>query len=122
MSTVERGRFGEQIAVQALQAHGYTVLEQNWRCQAGEVDIIARDADTWAFVEVKLRRGDSFGTPEEAVTPAKQERLAQIARIYLGEHDLDDVSWRVDVVAIELSENDRVMRLEIYRDAVRLDG
>jgi putative endonuclease len=122
MSSTEIGRQGEEIAAQALEAHGYVLVERNWRCPAGEVDIVARDGDTWAFVEVKLRQGEDFGSPEEAVTGAKQERLLQAALVYLAEHDLRDVAWRVDVVAISLASDGKVRRLALYKDAVRADG
>jgi putative endonuclease len=122
MSSTEIGRQGEEIAAQALEAHGYALVERNWRCPAGEVDIVARDGETWVFVEVKLRQGEDFGSPEEAVTGAKQERLLQAALVYLAEHDLRDVAWRVDVVAISLASDGKVRRLALYKDAVRADG
>jgi putative endonuclease len=122
MSSTEIGRQGEEIAAQALEAHGYVLVERNWRCPAGEVDIIARDGETWVFVEVKLRQGEDFGSPEEAVTGAKQERLLQAALVYLAEHDLRDVAWRIDVVAISLASDGKVRRLALYKDAVRADG
>ncbi len=121
-STTERGRHGEDLAVQALEAHGYVVIDRNWRCTAGEIDLVARDGQTWVFVEVKSRQGEDFGAPEEAVTAAKQGRLLQASLAYLAEHGLGDVQWRIDVVALVLSSSGRVKRLSIYRDAVRADG
>ena len=121
-STTARGRRGEELAAQALQAHNYTIVERNWRDAGGELDLIARDGEYWVFVEVKSRQGDDFGTPEQAVNPEKQRRLLDAARRYLARHDLHDVSWRVDVVAIELAPSGLVQRLTIYRDAVRADG
>jgi len=117
MSTVERGRWGEDLAAQALTAHGCEIVERNWHCPAGEIDLVARDAEVWVFVEVKLRQGDAFG-----VNSTKQARLLACAQHYLAEHDLVDVAWRVDVVAIELVASGKVQRLDIYRDAVRADG
>ncbi len=122
MSASERGRWGEEIAVRALEAHSYVIVERNWRCRAGEVDIIARDGETWVFVEVKLRQGEAHGLPEEAVTSSKQTRLLQVASMYLDAHDLYDVPSRIDVVAISLGPSGKVRRLAIYRDAVRADG
>ena len=122
MSTVERGRWGEDLAAQALTVHGCDIVERNWHCPSGEIDLVARDADVWVFVEVKLRQGDAFGTPEEAVNSTKQARLLACAQHYLAEHGLDDVAWRVDVIAIELAASGKVQRLDIYRDAVRADG
>ncbi len=118
-SSTEMGRHGEAIAVQALRAHGYQIIEQNWRCQIGEVDVVARQGDEWVFVEVKTRQGAGYGTPEEAVTDVKRSRLLQVGAAYLAEHDCEDVGWRVDVVAIDLGQAGKVRRLTIYRDAVR---
>ena len=71
---------------------------------------------------MKLRQGEAFGSPEDAVTSVKQDRLLQSARIYVSEHELGVVFWRIDVVAIDLAPSGRVERLSIYRDAVRADG
>lgn len=122
MTTTELGRWGEGIAAQALEAHGYRVVEKNWRCRTGEIDIVACDGESWVFAEVKLRSSDAFGTPEEAVTGAKQERLLTTGMMYLSEHELEDVDWRIDVVAIMLADSGKVHRLTIYQDAVRIDG
>lgn len=105
--------------MQALRSHGYQIVDRNWRCQVGEVDIVARQGNEWVFVEVKTRQGASFGTPEEAVTDAKRSRLLQVGAAYLSEHDGGDVGWRVDVVAVELGQTGKVRKLAIYRDAVR---
>ncbi len=122
MTTVDEGQYGEALAAQALESFGYAIVDRNWRCPTGEVDIIARDGETWVFVEVKLRRGRGAGTPEEAVSDRKQQRLLRVAQAYLAELELDDVQWRVDVIAIDLSDDDLVWRLDHYRDAVCSDG
>lgn len=122
VSSTEAGRQGEAIAVQALRAHGYQIIDQNWRCRIGEVDVVAQQGDEWVFVEVKMRQGASHGTPEEGVTEVKRSRLLQVGAAYLAEHACDDAAWRIDVVAIELGQTGKVHRLSIYRDAVRADG
>ncbi len=122
MSAVERGSWGEDLAICALEAHHYVVVGRNWRCRAGEIDIVARDGETWVFVEVKLRQGESHGLPEEAVTPSKQNRLLQAVEMYFDAHNLHDVPSRIDVVAISLGPSGKVRRLTIYQDAVRADG
>ncbi len=122
MSTTERGRQGEEIAAYALKAHGYEIVERNWRCPAGEIDLVARDGEVVVFVEVKLRGSGAFGSPEEAVNEAKRARLLQAGAVYLAEHGLDDVPCRIDVVAIELAPSGKVQRLSIHRDAVRAHG
>jgi putative endonuclease len=121
-STVERGRLGEQLAAEALEAHGYCVIECNWRCPAGEIDIVARDGDTTVFVEVKLRQGEAFGQPEEGVTVSKRARLISAGSAYMAAHGLLDSQWRIDLVAIALAPDGLVQRLAIYQDAVVADG
>ena len=112
------GRLGEDLAVQHLVRQGYVVLERNYRCRIGEVDIVARDGDRTAFVEVRTRRGSNFGTPEESVTVRKQARLAAVARNYLQEKELEEVDWGIDVVAVEFRPDGILMRIELIRNAV----
>ncbi len=114
------GRRGEALAAERLVAAGYRLLARNYRCPAGEVDIVAQDGDCLVFVEVRARRGDLWGTPEESVTPAKQGRLVRVAQHYLAGHEACDQDWRIDVVAVDLDRRGRVRRLDILRDAVSL--
>jgi len=80
------GRFGEEVAAAHLVAAGLTIVERNWRCRDGEVDIIALDGDVLVVCEVKTRRGVGFGTPLDAVTPAKAARLRRLALRWLADH------------------------------------
>lgn len=112
------GDLGERLACEALAARGYHIVERGWRCAAGEVDIVARDAACWAFIEVKTRHGCAAGTPEEALTPTKGARLAQVAEAYLCSHELADVDWRIDLVAIELDGQGQVARLNLVAGVV----
>ncbi|MEU8706745.1 YraN family protein [Streptomyces sp. NPDC048565] len=80
------GRYGEDLAARLLAEAGMTVLERNWRCRAGEVDIVARDGDALVVCEVKTRRAGAFEHPMEAVTPAKADRLRRLAEIWLDQH------------------------------------
>ena len=116
------GRIGEDLAVRHLESCGYELVERNYRCRAGETDIIARDGDYYAFVEVRTRRGRSHGTPEDSITPAKQRKLVEVAMCYLDERGLGDVDWRIDVVAIEMTFDGRVRRLNLIRSAVGADA
>ena len=113
---VKLGRRGEELAARELTRRGYEIVERNWRCPAGEVDIVARQDEAWCFFEVRTRRGREFGTPEESVTEAKLERMVDVAFAYLSEHDLNayDVDWRVSLAAVEMDRAGRVARLEIY--------
>lgn len=99
------GAEGERRAALALEAAGYAVVERNARVGHDELDIVARDADVWVFVEVKARRGNAYGAPEEAVTPSKQAKLLRAARAWLEAHGIEDVSWRFDVVAVRFLPN-----------------
>ncbi len=107
------GDWGERIAAEKLRADGYDIVAQNWRCAQGEIDIVARQRDEIAFVEVKTRRGRSHGTPEEAITPHKARKLLELAQWYCLEEDLDDdVAWRIDLMAVELDTSGKLLRCE----------
>lgn len=109
---------GEQLAAKELTRRGYEIVARNWRCGAGEVDLVARDGQVWAFVEVRTRRGREYGTPEESLTVAKRARMIEVAQSYLAEHELEGVDWRVDVVAVEMDDAGRLLRVEVYESAV----
>lgn len=94
------GAWGEQRAADHLLAAGMVLLDRNWRCRAGEIDIIARDGDVLVFVEVKTRRGDAFGAPVDAVSPRKTARLRQLAAHWLAESGLHPSQVRFDVVSV----------------------
>ena len=112
------GARGEQLAAQHLEAQGYTILDRNWRCAAGELDIIAQEGETLAFVEVRTRRGSAGPTPEQSITPAKQAKLIELAQTYLQEHHLADTQWRIDFVAVEMDGRGVLRRVELIRNAV----
>src|SRR5262249_54182515 len=101
------GRAGERLAAVQLESQGYCILETNFRCRYGEIDLIVEDACDLVFVEVKMRRGTVSGLPEEAVDLRKRRRLLQVAAYYLALHEWAERSWRIDVVAIQLSSNGR---------------
>ena len=94
------GRYGEDVAARFLVAHGMVVLDRNWRCDAGEIDIVARDGDTLVICEVKTRSSLAYGSPLEAVTRAKADRQRRLARCWLAAHGLRVPAVRVDVVAV----------------------
>lgn len=111
------GRWGENLAQIHLQAKGFHILAQNWRCQLGEMDIIAQENDTLVFVEVKTRRGRTMGTPEDAITPHKARKLYHIAQTYLTEQEKGDIPWRIDLVAVELDKQGKLLRCE-HRESI----
>ncbi|KWX06085.1 YraN family protein [Carbonactinospora thermoautotrophica] len=94
------GRFGEEIAVHHLRESGLAILERNWRCSSGEIDIVARDGDELVICEVKTRSGNGYGTPQEAVTRVKAERLRRLAAEWLAVRGLRPSSVRFDVIAV----------------------
>ncbi|MGI8577254.1 MAG: YraN family protein [Nocardioidaceae bacterium] len=94
------GDYGERLASRHLQAAGLTVLDRNWRCNRGEIDIVAEDGSTLVICEVKTRRSDRFGTPLEAITSQKAARLSRLGWRWASEHQLRYAGLRVDVVAI----------------------
>ena len=94
------GRYGEDVAARFLTAAGLVVLERNWRCELGELDIVAREGRVLVVCEVKTRRGLGYGTPLEAVTPAKAARLRRLAARWLAERGVRPDEVRVDVVGV----------------------
>lgn len=98
----ELGRRGEDLAVGVLQDAGMAVIDRNWRCRHGEMDIVAIDhaASTVVFCEVKTRSGDGYGTPFEAVNQAKRRRLRAVAAAWLAEQNSPWVRTRFDVIGI----------------------
>lgn len=112
------GILGEKLALEHLRKRGYRILETNFRCREGEIDIIAQDKDYLVFVEVRTRRGSSFGTPEESVTVAKKEKLTSLAFAYLQTHRKSSSLWRFDVVAVELNQEGQISRIELIQDAI----
>ncbi len=96
------GAQGEELAAQFLREAGMEIVEQNWRCRYGELDLIARDAEVTAFVEVKTRSGLGFGLPAEAVTFTKRQRIRRLALLWLDEQAGPWRRVRFDVVSVLL--------------------
>ncbi len=96
----QTGQHGETIAAAYLAGRGYTIIQRNWRCPTGELDIIVEKDDTLVFVEVRTRTSRRYGTAEESITPAKQARLIELAHAYLQATDAPHLAWRIDVVAV----------------------
>jgi putative endonuclease len=94
------GRYGEDLAARHLTSRGLVILDRNWRCDVGEIDIVARDGDVLVICEVKTRSTNGFGAPLEAVTSVKAQRLLRLAACWLRAHQLPVVEVRVDLVGI----------------------
>jgi putative endonuclease len=115
--TVGLGRRGEHIAASVLTRRGYTVVAQNWYCAAGEVDIVAERAGELTFFEVRTRRGQAYGTPEQSIRPQKRARMTEVARLYVGEQvDGLDMAWHLGLVAVQMDQRGRVQRITVYPD------
>jgi putative endonuclease len=110
------GERGEDAAAAYLERAGLTVVERNWRCPDGEVDIIALDEKTLVLCEVKTRKTVRKGSAEAAVTPAKQRKYARLAAVYVSKSGLHDVQIRFDVITIFVLAEDRAL-LRHHRDA-----
>lgn len=107
----------EQVAAAFLEQQGYQILQKNYRCKIGEVDLIAHHGEYLVFVEVKYRKNDRIGSPEEAVTPVKQKRISKVCVWYLRENHLSlDTPCRFDVVAVSQEE------VRIYQNAFPYRG
>lgn len=115
------GNLGEEIAANFLTARGYRILERNFRCKGGEVDIIARDPvdKSLLFIEVKARRSLTYGVPQLAVTPFKQRQISKAALTWLSKNRLHDTNARFDVIAI-LLHTDAAHSIEHIRNAFEL--
>jgi len=109
------GDSGEDLAAGFLKKQGYKIIDRNYRTPLGEIDLIARHKGTLVFIEVKTRRSSRFGSPQEAVHPAKQERLRTLAEYYLSHKGLGELNIRFDVVAILL--HDGKPRIEVIEGA-----
>jgi len=123
MTSVRRrlGDTGEKLAVEHLVQNGYRIRERNWRFPSlGELDVVAEDGGYLVFVEVRTRRGRSYGTPEDSLTVAKKLRLVQLAMAYRQQHEAEGLPQdeRIDVVAVELGKNGQPVRIELIENAV----
>ncbi|MDI6703646.1 MAG: YraN family protein [bacterium] len=113
-SKVTIGKKGEEEAVRYLKKRGYRIIERNFRCKLGEIDIIAIDKNYLVFIEVKKRDSSSFGNPLESVDEKKQKQIEKVALSFLRYKGLSDVDCRFDVVSITLD------KIELIKDAFQI--
>lgn len=106
--TTRKGARGEQLAGIYLQDKGYRILERNYRCRRGEIDIIAEEAGVICFVEVRSRESDEHGDPLESIDHPKRSRIIHAARLYLAAHSLEEREVRFDVVGITYRPQRRI--------------
>lgn len=112
------GNLGEDIAVQLLKDRGYAIIQRNFRCRLGEIDIVARDGRTVVFVEVKTRKGRRFGEAEEAVDYFKQMKLRKLAQYYLLNYCSQTQQCRFDVCSIYLNSDDQLKSFRILENCL----
>jgi putative endonuclease len=118
MQEKELGKKGEEVALRFLKKKGYKIIEKNYVCKLGEMDIIAREKDTLVFIEVKTRTSMAFGPPQLAVNSTKQMQLSKVALYFLKEKRLEDIKARFDVVAVLLRPKGE--EIELIKDAFDL--
>jgi putative endonuclease len=113
---ISLGRKGEELALDFLKKQGYRIIERNYRCRAGEIDIVAKEGSSLAFVEVKTRQSTHFGLPEEAVSYEKRHHLTRAASVYLIHHHIKEAKCRFDVVSVLMNESG-VKEIRIIKNA-----
>lgn len=96
-----KGKSGEKIAEKFLKEKGFRLIERNYRYGRGEIDLIFQDNAVLVFVEVKSRQTDTYGEPEDSITPRKRKQIRKIAEAYLWEKNIKDTECRFDVIAIK---------------------
>jgi len=112
------GKAGEETAVRFLKKKGYKILEQNYTCPVGEIDVIARDRKTTVFVEVKTRRTLSYGSARLAITPRKQRKISMVALYYLKSNQQMRQRARFDVVTVQSSNG--TLNIDLIKNAFEL--
>ncbi|WP_446899497.1 YraN family protein [Clostridium sp. LBM24168] len=114
------GDLGESIAEIYLSSIGYKILEQNFRCRIGEVDIIGKDKNFLCFIEVKTRKSKKYGLPGEAVNHRKKVKIYKAANIYILKNKLYNCNFRFDIVEIMLNTNYNTHNIRLIKNAFHL--
>ena len=122
MSSKQIGKMGEDLAVEFLKRNNHNILERNYRNRIGEIDIIAEDGPVLCFIEVKTRTSDSFGLPQEAISKAKQRKIAQTVLIYLKTHKKAEADFRFDGIAVMIKPDENTPQINWIKNAFELDG
>jgi putative endonuclease len=117
MDRLQLGRIGEAAAVAHLEARGYRILQRNFRCPLGEIDLVAWQGAATVFVEVKTRSSEDYGPPFEAITRLKQRRLTRLAAYYLKGTQRLDRPARFDAVSVTVRRDGRIEAVELLVDA-----
>jgi putative endonuclease len=122
-STYQKGQKGENRAAAYLRLKGYRILERNYRVPQGEIDLIVRKGNTLVFVEVKSRKDNSHGTPLEAVSPLKVQRVSAAAAVYLADYSESYSGCRFDIVTVGPEKNFLgFFKVRHFENAFSVDG
>ena len=114
---LDRGKLGEEIAIQhALKQH-YQIIQRNFRCNAGEIDIIAQDKHIVVFIEVRTKTSDAYGPAYNMVTRSKQQQVKRVALHYIGQRNLVNTQFRFDVIGITFEPNSDRYQLDHLQNA-----
>lgn len=116
-NNLETGRVGEIIARKYLEKKGYRIIEQNYKTKYAEIDLISREGNELVFVEVRTRKGEDFGTPEETINNKKLRKLWGNARAYVAWKKWQG-PYRVDAVCVVLKYNNMVERINHYENII----
>jgi len=122
LDRLELGNAGESLAQEILTREGYRIIASRYRYARGEVDLIGMEGGILAFVEVKARRRDSYGPPEQAVDRYKRSNLIGAARHFLYTRRIRDQQCRFDVLSLYLDSGGGLIRYQLFRDAFQVKG
>lgn len=118
MNRAQTGILGEKIARNYITKKGYQILETNYRCREGEIDIISKKKDCLVFIEVRTKSSKDFGTPEESLNASKKKKLIKSVFTWLTSHKNVPDLWRIDFIAVELDSLGQLTRISIIEDAM----
>lgn len=113
----EVGKYGESLSEKFLKENGYIIIEENFSCSFGEVDIIAKDGSYICFIEVKTRYGYKYGSPLESITPYKQRKIIKVAQYYINLRNLHRCFFRFDALEVMLNLENKAPQLNLIRNA-----
>jgi putative endonuclease len=118
MKRQDVGICGEKAACEFLKKKGYKIIQRNFRCRLGEIDIVAEKKDCLVFVEVRTKTSRDFGSPEESVTSSKKDKIISTALAYINILKQAPESWRIDFIAVELEQDGHTSRIELIENAI----
>lgn len=115
------GTYGEDLAEQFLREKGYYIIQKNFRCRLGEIDIIASDKNYITFIEVKTRYNNHYGSPAEAITISKQKKLYKLAQVYIFQKRLINYNFRFDVIEVLIDSKTNNPNINLIQDAFQIN-